>query len=68
MSDSEYDAAVERVRAHGVQVNEVEFSPGNARSAYVADPDHNIVEFWTWDVRQGNPGAPSAISEGVFGL
>ncbi|WP_246869100.1 hypothetical protein [Saccharopolyspora sp. ASAGF58] len=46
----------------------MEFSPGNARSAYVADPDHNIVEFWTWDVRQGNPGAPSAISEGVFGL
>ncbi|MGP4016380.1 VOC family protein [Saccharopolyspora sp. 5N708] len=68
VGDSEYDAVVERIRARGAQVDEVEFGPGNARSAYVADPDHNVVEFWTWDVTQGSPGAPRAVSDGVFGV
>ncbi|CAM00777.1 catechol 2,3-dioxygenase-like lactoylglutathione lyase family enzyme [Saccharopolyspora erythraea NRRL 2338] len=64
----DYDAVVEGVRSRGGVVDEVEFGPGNARSAYVADPDHNVVEFWTWDVTQGSPGAPRAVTDGVYGL
>lgn len=59
---------VSRMRDLGVPVDEVEFGQGNARSAYAADPDHNVVEFWTWDVTAGSPGAPRTISEGVPGL
>ncbi|MGW1679586.1 VOC family protein [Saccharopolyspora sp. NPDC002376] len=66
--DEEYDAVVARIRDLGAQVDEVEFGSGNARSAYVAAPDHNVVEFWTWDVTAGSPGPPRAISEGVPGL
>jgi catechol-2,3-dioxygenase len=24
----------------------------DSRAAYVADPDGNVVEIWTWDVRR----------------
>ena len=50
-----YDAAVERLRAHGLEVHEEVFDDHRygeqgGRAAYVADPDGNVVELWTWDV------------------
>ena len=63
----DYDPVVEEIRSHGVTVDEVEFG-GQARSAYVTDPDGNVVEFWTWDVGKGSPGAPRAITSGIQNL
>lgn len=39
-----------------------------ARSAYVADPDLNVVGFWTWDVTKGSSGHPEAATVATFGL
>jgi catechol 2,3-dioxygenase-like lactoylglutathione lyase family enzyme len=50
ISDEDYDAAVERLRSRGQEVEEIEFSDGRGRAAYVDDPDGNVVELWTWDV------------------
>jgi catechol 2,3-dioxygenase-like lactoylglutathione lyase family enzyme len=49
IEDSDYDAAVERLRSLGQKVEETVFE-GAGRSAYVNDPDDNLVELWTWDV------------------
>jgi catechol 2,3-dioxygenase-like lactoylglutathione lyase family enzyme len=49
IADSDYDAAVERLRGQGVEVEQTEFE-GAGRAAYVNDPDGNLVELWTWDV------------------
>ena len=49
--EADYDAAVARVRERARQeVEEIEFSDGRGRAAYVDDPDGNVVELWTWDV------------------
>ena len=51
ISEADYDAAVARVRERsGQEVEEIEFSDGRGRAAYVDDPDGNVVELWTWDV------------------
>jgi catechol-2,3-dioxygenase len=44
-----YEAAVARLREHGYEPHEEDFDE-RGRAAYVADPDGNVVEFWTWDV------------------
>ena len=51
--EDDYDAAVARLRAHGLDVHEETFgeSQGPSRAAYVTDPDGHVVELWTWDVR-----------------
>src|SRR3954468_697417 len=49
IADEDYDAAVERLRERGMDVKETHFD-GAGRSAYVNDPDGNVVEIWTWDV------------------
>jgi catechol 2,3-dioxygenase-like lactoylglutathione lyase family enzyme len=49
--DADYDAAVERLRELGVEVEQTEFE-GAGRAAYVNDPDGNLVELWTWDVAE----------------
>ena len=51
LDERDYDAAVARLRAHGLEPHEERF--GNydgSRAAYVTDPDGNVVELWTWDV------------------
>ncbi|WP_017591704.1 VOC family protein [Nocardiopsis potens] len=63
----EYPGIVERIRSHGHTVDEVEFG-GRTRSAYVTDPDGNVVEFWDWDVAKGSAGPPVALTEGIYGL
>jgi catechol 2,3-dioxygenase-like lactoylglutathione lyase family enzyme len=49
IADSDYDAAVDRLRSLGQAVEETAFE-GAGRAAYVRDPDENVVELWTWDV------------------
>jgi catechol 2,3-dioxygenase-like lactoylglutathione lyase family enzyme len=49
IAEEDYDAAVERIRSHGLRVEEMAFD-GAGRSLYVDDPDGNVVELWTWDV------------------
>jgi catechol 2,3-dioxygenase-like lactoylglutathione lyase family enzyme len=48
--ESEYESAVERLRAHGQDVQEEVFEGDRGRAAYVIDPDGHVVELWTWDV------------------
>jgi len=51
IGDEDYDAAVARVRAHGLEPEEHRFGLyDESRAAYVTDPDGNVVELWTWDV------------------
>jgi catechol 2,3-dioxygenase-like lactoylglutathione lyase family enzyme len=49
IAESDYDAAVERLRGLGQKVEEMDFGDAG-RAAYVDDPDGNVVELWTWDV------------------
>jgi catechol 2,3-dioxygenase-like lactoylglutathione lyase family enzyme len=49
IAEEDYDAAVARLRERGAEVQERHFE-GAGRSAYVTDPDGNVVELWTWDV------------------
>lgn len=48
--EEDYDAAVERLREHGCEIEEVRFEDGWGRSVYVTDPDGHCVELWTRDV------------------
>ena len=59
LAEADYDAAVARLRAHGLEVVEHAFSTRpHSRAVYADDPDGNVVELWTWDVaehlRQGS--------------
>jgi catechol 2,3-dioxygenase-like lactoylglutathione lyase family enzyme len=51
IADDDFDAAVERLESQGCEVKQTEFE-GAGRSAYVDDPDGNVVELWTWDVAE----------------
>jgi catechol-2,3-dioxygenase len=42
----DYEAAVARLREHGLDVHEEDFE--DTRAVYVTDPDGNVVELWTW--------------------
>jgi catechol 2,3-dioxygenase-like lactoylglutathione lyase family enzyme len=46
IAEDDYDAAVTRLREHGLDVHDEDF--GDTRAAYVTDPDGNVVELWTW--------------------
>ena len=46
-----FDAAVERLREHGQELEVHDFGMyDDSRAVYVTDPDGNVVELWTWDV------------------
>jgi len=52
IEDADFDDAVERVRRKGCESEVVSFDDdGRGRALYVTDPDGNVVEFWTWNVR-----------------
>ena len=46
VDEEDYDAAVARLREHGLEVHEEDF--GDTKALYVSDPDGNVVELWTW--------------------
>jgi catechol 2,3-dioxygenase-like lactoylglutathione lyase family enzyme len=51
ISDSDFDAAEERLRQKGYDPEIVVFrEDARGRALYVTDPDGNVVELWTWDV------------------
>jgi catechol 2,3-dioxygenase-like lactoylglutathione lyase family enzyme len=50
LPEEAYEAAVERLRGHGLEVQEEVFEEGRGRAVYVTDPDGHVVELWTWDV------------------
>jgi catechol 2,3-dioxygenase-like lactoylglutathione lyase family enzyme len=50
LPEDEYDAAVERLRTHGQDVQEEVFEDDRGRAVYVTDPGGHVVELWTWDV------------------
>jgi catechol 2,3-dioxygenase-like lactoylglutathione lyase family enzyme len=50
IADDDFDEAVATLRRRGQEVQEMSFSDGRGRAAYVDDPDGNVVELWTWDV------------------
>ena len=45
-SPGKLDELVERLRAHDASVRGPEEHPGGDRSAYVEDPEGNVVEVW----------------------
>jgi catechol 2,3-dioxygenase-like lactoylglutathione lyase family enzyme len=52
IDDEDFDAAVARLREQGYEPEIVSFEDDDrGRSFYVADPDGNVVECWTWDVK-----------------
>lgn len=51
IDDADFDAAQARLRDRGVETEVVHFTEDDrGRALYVADPDGNVVELWTWDV------------------
>jgi len=50
IAESDFDAAVDRLRSQGLEPEGVEFEETDSRAAYVTDPDGNVVELWTYDV------------------
>ena len=50
IAESDFDAAVGRLRDQGLDPELVEFEETDSRAAYVTDPDGNVVELWTYDV------------------
>jgi catechol-2,3-dioxygenase len=51
LAEADYGDAVARLRARGLEVEEVSFqTKPESRAAYVDDPDGNVVELWTWNV------------------
>ena len=52
IGDGDFDGAVARLREHGYDPEIVSFDDDDrGRSFYVIDPDGNVVECWTWDVK-----------------
>jgi len=52
IDDKDFEAAVARLRQHGHEPELVSFDDDDrGRSLYVTDPDGNVVECWTWDVK-----------------
>jgi catechol 2,3-dioxygenase-like lactoylglutathione lyase family enzyme len=65
ISDGELDALRERIVAGGCEVEgPVKLGPG--RAIYVADPDGNVVEFWSQDMEAYCRGAREDGSAGTF--
>jgi hypothetical protein len=50
IAEEDFDDAVASLRERCQKVEEMTFSGGRGRAAYVDDPDGNVVELWTWDV------------------
>ena len=65
IGEGDYEAAVARLREHGLAVHEENFEE-NGRAAYVTDPDGNVVELWTWP-GAGSSSVPKGLTRGTDG-
>jgi catechol 2,3-dioxygenase-like lactoylglutathione lyase family enzyme len=66
IAEADYDAAVARLRAAGLEIAEHEFSTRpHSRAAYAEDPDGHLVELWTWDVAEHLRRDPADPRESV---
>lgn len=53
IDEADFDKAEARIREKGYEPEVVHFDEDDpGRALYVNDPDGNVVEFWTWDVRR----------------
>jgi catechol-2,3-dioxygenase len=53
IGEGDFDEAVARLSSYGYEAELVSFEDDDrGRAAYVADPDGNVVELWTFDVRR----------------
>ena len=60
------DSLVERIRGHGAEVRGPEEHPGGDRSAYVEDPEGNVVEVWDFFHRgEGAREGTAALAKDV---
>ena len=50
LGEDDYEPALERLREHGCDAEQVRLENGRGMAAYVTDPDGHVVELWTWDV------------------
>ena len=58
------DTLVERLRGHGASVDGPREHPGGDRSAYVEDPEGNVVEVWDFFHRgEGAKGGTRALQK-----
>jgi catechol 2,3-dioxygenase-like lactoylglutathione lyase family enzyme len=63
--DEEVDRLLERVADRGAEVEgPIQLGPG--RAIYVTDPDGNVVEFWSQDMRDYTAGARAGGEAGTF--
>jgi catechol 2,3-dioxygenase-like lactoylglutathione lyase family enzyme len=65
VADQEVDRLKERIEGAGAAVEgPIQLGPG--RAIYVIDPDGNVVEFWSQDMRQYTAGARAGGEAGTF--
>ena len=65
VAEDELDALLTRLSDRGVEVEgPIQLGPG--RAIFVTDPDGNVVEFWTQDMRQYTGTARSGAGPGTL--
>lgn len=65
VADEEIGRLVERLRVDGAEFEgPVQLGPG--RAIYLADPDGNVVEFWSQDMAAYTAGARAGGEAGTF--
>ncbi len=63
-----FDAAIERVRSHGVDVflwDHSDYGNGRGMTAYFHDPAGHCVELWPWDVAEHIDEYGRGVSSGT---
>jgi catechol 2,3-dioxygenase-like lactoylglutathione lyase family enzyme len=65
VADDEVDRLLERLSEAGAEVEgPIQLGPG--RAIYITDPDGNVVEFWSQDMREYTAGARAGGEKGTF--
>ena len=65
VSDDEIDRLKDRIESAGAEVEgPIQLGPG--RAVYAADPDGNVVEFWSQDMGAYAKGARAGGESGTF--
>ena len=65
VADEEIDGLKDRIKSAGAEVEgPIQLGPG--RAVYAADPDGNVVEFWSQDMGAYAKGARTGGESGTF--